>query len=59
MSNVFEEFQKNFIRLETEKYELEEKQRKDIAFSNEVYESLGHSIPPKKKGTSFINSIWM
>ena len=37
---------------------MEEKQRKDIAFSNEVYESLGLQIHPKKRDKSFISSIW-
>ena len=42
MKESFDYFQKNYHRLKEENNEMEEKLRKDIEFSNQVYESLGY-----------------
>lgn len=36
---------------------MEEKLQKDIDFSNQVFESLGNTIPKYNKSSTFIKSI--
>lgn len=58
MKTNFNNFQKNYQRLERERKDLQEKRQRDINFSNQVYESLGNTIPKYNKETSFIKSVF-